>query len=564
MAAEELPIFRHKPISAEQIRLLVLKSRVHGPHIMCEILHCDRENDREYVALSYSWGPQDGTEFITVDGCRLNVSSHLKGALKHLQQDDKDVVYWIDQVCIDQANDEEKSEQVYMMQSIYERASHVEVWLGRSNHKSDLIMMFFEALTELKDGLGRQDPITPWDEKYGLARLSEAFEEFCERDYWKRLWVIQEYALGKDVVIRCGRLQISQWVLDNAIDILNRAFTASANSFVSGILARRARYQTEEPREPLFVVMFSSLVLETDYNQVRASDARDRVFALMGLCGDIEQFVMFPDYSASTAIVYQILARRFLEQGHIDNLAYCQFPHALPDDGLPTWAPDWSMYIRGCLKGHKLSFHASAGRVQSKFPPSIDLKVMTLEGTFIDTISELGSEWDPNWLEDLDLDAALRYLKDIWRLRSLSPRLRDSSTLFDCTRLAIADQCRFKDEDFPEWLDIDWPSALTPLANDDQLEAEFYSLIHRERYTPLLKNLHSRRPFISESGWVGLAPWHGKPGDKVVIFLGGSSAYTIRAKDATTYTVVGETYVQGIMYGEFMAGEVQIESFNLV
>lgn len=158
----------------------------------------------------------------------------------------------------------------------------------------------------------------------------------------------------------------------------------------------------------------------------------------------------------------------------------------------------------------------------------------------------------------------LRYLTDIWRFRTLSQRLREASTLFDCARLAMADRCGLKDEGFPYLLGAMWPDAVASLTRGDQLEAELYNLRHAGRYMDLIKRLHSRRPFISESGWVALAPLHGRQGDKIVIFLGGKAAYIVRARNASTYTVIGEAYVHGIMYGEFMTNDVQVELFNLI
>ncbi|KAF2108985.1 heterokaryon incompatibility protein-domain-containing protein, partial [Lophiotrema nucula] len=128
------------------IRLLRLKSRAHSPYITCEILHCNIENDYDYIALSYAWGPEGENECILVDGCLCTISAHLTGALQHLQKDDEDCLYWIDQLCINQADDEEKSDQVYRMGSIYERAQCVVVWLGKPDDDSDLLMVFFGIL----------------------------------------------------------------------------------------------------------------------------------------------------------------------------------------------------------------------------------------------------------------------------------------------------------------------------------------------------------------------------------------------------------------------------------
>lgn len=635
MSVDSRPRFQHKPLPANMIRLLRLKSRKHSPDIECEILHCEREDDYKYIALSYCWGREGENEDILVNGSRCTVSARLKEALQYLQNEKDDNLYWIDQLCINQEDDEEKSEQVGEMASIYEQAQGTVAWLGKSDDDLDLLLILFGILAEQevkveelpavsslqivanrleaynkqketavedssaisilqqvvekwKTVFKQQDFMSPWDEERILARLSSAFDDFCGRDYWKRTWVLQEFALATYTVVCCGPLQIPHWALQAAWEVIwrvqerfdlekgsigqlaKRAFTAPTMSFVSGILTRRQRYQedceNDEDPDSLFLVMACNLVMEGDYNQVQVSDARDLVFALMGLCSDSNEFPEFPDYSMSTAKVYEILARRFLEQGNIDNLAHCQFPQHLDGESLPTWAPDWSMNIRCTIMGHESEFEASGPRTQSDrtFTENPNPKSVTLEGVVVNDIAELGGEWDPDWLKDLDVDAALEYLKDIWRLRSLSSGFRENSTLFDCARWAIADYDRYADEDFPENFEVKWPEAFASLTDDKELETVFCNLIDSEIYANLLKRLHSRRPFISESGWVGLAPSHGMKGDRIVIFLGGQAAYIIRATDASTYTIVGEAYVHGIMYGEFMTDDVKVECFDLV
>ena len=233
---------------------------------------------------------------------------------------------------------------------------------------------------------------------------------------WKRTWVLQEFALATYTVVCCGPLHVPHWALQAAWEVIWRVqdrfdlekgsigqlakhdFAASTMSFVSGILTRRQRYQedyeNDEDPASLFHVMVCNLVMEGDYNQVQASDARDLVFALMGLCSDIDEFPEFPDYSLGVAKVYEILARRFLEQGNIDNLAHCQFPHHLDGESLPIWTPDWSMNIRCTIMGHESEFEASGTRTQSDrtLTENLNSKSFTLQGVFVDDIAELGSE----------------------------------------------------------------------------------------------------------------------------------------------------------------------------
>jgi hypothetical protein len=72
-----------------------------------------------------------------------------------------------------------------------------------------------------------------------------------------------------------------------------------------------------------------------------------------------------------------------------------------------------------------------------------------------------------------------------------------------------------------------------------------------------------RRPFISIKGYVGLAPDHAQKGDVIVIFFGGKIPYVLRKNDKGTYYFVGESYVHGIMYGEFMRNKLNSIDFIL-
>lgn len=61
-----------------------------------------------------------------------------------------------------------------------------------------------------------------------------------------------------------------------------------------------------------------------------------------------------------------------------------------------------------------------------------------------------------------------------------------------------------------------------------------------------------RRFFITEKGYMGLAPAGVQTGDKVVILFGSHVPFILRGREAGDYEVVGETYVSGIMKGEVM------------
>ena len=211
-----------------------------------------------------------------------------------------------------------------------------------------------------------------------------------------------------------------------------------------------------------------------------------------------------------------------------------------------------------------------------------DANTVTPWGVMVDRIKQVGDVWDPDWLAKLDGRAALAYIREVESLCAASPRYsaarkRDGDVDVEVLRTAIADRYSYREEErHPELLGGYWAAVehMEALASGTDLLAVSGTLVEdaigwqAPWFTFCLKNLHSRRPFLSDTGYVGLAPMGALPGARVVIFLGGRAAYVIRqaaaeAKAAETWVLVGGCYVHGIMYGELMDGTPEIREFSL-
>jgi len=86
-----------------------------------------------YEALSYVWGPfnsPDDPDLIQLNDCGFEVTTNLWRALYALRHETKDRVLWIDAICINQGDLEERSSQVQLMRDVYRKARSVVVWLG--------------------------------------------------------------------------------------------------------------------------------------------------------------------------------------------------------------------------------------------------------------------------------------------------------------------------------------------------------------------------------------------------------------------------------------------------
>jgi hypothetical protein len=139
--------------------------------------------------------------------------------------------YWIDQLCIDQSNIDERNQQVSMMASVYSSAySGLVIWLGVGSVASDWAMDIiqqppprpehvldiapFRAVRSVDDL--KANEIYPL---YALAVIAQS-------GYWRRLWIIQEIVLGTRPRVRFGNKEITLKQLDTFLDACNRVVYA--------------------------------------------------------------------------------------------------------------------------------------------------------------------------------------------------------------------------------------------------------------------------------------------------------------------------------------------------
>jgi hypothetical protein len=96
-----------------------------GPVIQGEIFQAWLDQPEDiipYEALSYTWGFQEFTDGIEVNGQVLGITSNLYLALQHLRFPNQDRILWVDAVSIDQGNLKERGHQVQQMGHIYQQA----------------------------------------------------------------------------------------------------------------------------------------------------------------------------------------------------------------------------------------------------------------------------------------------------------------------------------------------------------------------------------------------------------------------------------------------------------
>jgi hypothetical protein len=81
---------------------------------------------------------------ITCNGSSLQVTSNLHDALQYLRPIDGERIMWIDAVCINQTNPQERTAQVGIMKNIYSKSDHVVIWLGKDTDDDETAFAILE------------------------------------------------------------------------------------------------------------------------------------------------------------------------------------------------------------------------------------------------------------------------------------------------------------------------------------------------------------------------------------------------------------------------------------
>jgi hypothetical protein len=110
----------------------------------------------KFDALSYAWGLRGNTE-VLCSGRVITIGPNCEAALRRLRSRTRKCALFIDAICIDQSNKQEKEAQIKLMGNIYLSARRVLIWLGHGSDKTDLafkemrLLYRFRRLLETKD-----------------------------------------------------------------------------------------------------------------------------------------------------------------------------------------------------------------------------------------------------------------------------------------------------------------------------------------------------------------------------------------------------------------------------
>jgi len=563
--------YQYLPLKVDEIRLLCLLPGSFSADVRV-LLDCELFSDSNipiFEALSYTWGSAENPVSISVassddnpsNDTDLLVTSNLAAALPYLRYEDRARILWIDAICVNQQDLNERSQQVQRMGDIYSLAERVVVWLGPNENNSTMAMSILQSLskkievdwlsiTMSSTGSGELD--TEWAELSKPLPYSDiemkAIYDFLSRPWFGRLWIWQEVRLANPkAILLCGSDSILYHAFRKSVCCV---YLKQKNTASLGKLEVKFRERL------VLVFLLCAQGIELPFQQLvrctdrcLCTDPRDRVYALLNLIQKSERGIgIKPDYQSTCAEIYQDVVLRLIEYTkQLDILRSCEMkPKTL---SLPSWVADWST-----PNISKLAMQGNASGASTAIVQYLGNGVLRLVGVHAATVNNvkqlpLGDSYDehqetlrtvPN-TEILEedyisggkmLEAYTRtFCTDIFAEGSVPPPLGHPSLAISKIYLKAVSTSPEKEAAEARSM----PGAL-------------------EYYDASWKCSKGRSFFVTEQGYMGFGPKMSMEGDQVCVFPGCSIPLLLRPVAQGQYEIVGECFVLGLMMGEALLG----------
>lgn len=581
-------------VSQDEIRLLVLCPGAKNDPVSCFLKHakCTNGGLPSYETISYVWGDQQLRSTIFVNDTAVDVPASSQAVLHQFRHPNEDRTLWLDSVCIDQTNLEERSHQVGLMGRIYAHSTLNLIWLGEDEGATERALLSLQAiLSDMREETNNFETVrkTLFVDS-GLSRFSpsgitEPFEvepllDYFSSPWFSRVWTAQEACLSLKSVCYRGQFRIPfEHVVRVATWILHKRFyIPSALPNHQGIinLGYIADYADHEYGFFRFFPEGGSSMLNILFclRQRVASEPKDHVFGVLGL---LEKYLrqdlptmLVPNYELSMAEIYQNATRFAVEQaGDLQALLYVSHRSYDQDTAkISSWCPRWDKKPEDDKDpvSFRMSEYSASGQrsmVLRPMEPS-NSHILEVAGMTLDEIGETTSVFREtgegfNVLHIIEAARpwadAVAVAKDQTAASILASVLRAGrSNKFrrnDIENTWIADpqEPSTSYSAFKRLVDEsdEAPPSLLSLADDTpsyvKTAAEFWHV--------LCMSCLQRRLFKTTSNRIGLGPESMQPEDLIVILYGCNMPAVLRRceSDDTSYMFVGLAYVYGVMDG---------------
>jgi hypothetical protein len=300
----------------EDFRLLVVQPGIPSDPVKCKIVAASfaPTSPYKYEALSYTWGNEAPTQPISiisfhrapgerfslsnVSSAPLYIGPNLHAAICALRRPESDIILWIDTICIDQLNSQERQSQVPIIPRIFHHAANVCVWLGPENDAHDAAGVFGLIRAMLDLAALERLLVDPQKRGHWTALIN-----LMKNRWFSRRWVLQEISWARNATVHYGVEKIDWADFSTAVDL----FKVKEDRVTALLLPTTARMEATPLAnlEPVFTLIPTTrhlfrktsdgkvinklLSLETlvsSFRDFMTTDPRDVIYALLSIAKD--------------------------------------------------------------------------------------------------------------------------------------------------------------------------------------------------------------------------------------------------------------------------------------
>lgn len=299
-SSQGFPNFKYEPLDLSSkrpsIRLAILQPGTKGSTVRITLAQTAFADRPRYEALSYTWGPPGVVKGIELNGIRVDVRENLWSALVHLRDARQERGLWIDAICINQADIEERNHQVKLMAYIFARAEEVLVWLGPMKPETRLEPKTTSRLYEISQILPNRQREQEMEDTAWAEQEQQELVRLCRQPYWKRVWIVQEIGAATKLKVHWGSKKES-W--DKFVERIRQVSTTSVDMALKLADQREGRHGDSFLLANLMEVCQDSL----------CEEPRDKIYGFIGIAHDCQDDSLPVDYSKSLFELYEDVIR---------------------------------------------------------------------------------------------------------------------------------------------------------------------------------------------------------------------------------------------------------------
>ncbi|KAK5656935.1 hypothetical protein OQA88_3457 [Cercophora sp. LCS_1] len=371
----------------------------------------------------YRYSPLTGTQspirLLQLHKDQDNNALPLLQALRERTSFTQDDWIWIDSICINQDDEDERAMQVQLMGRIYQTSKRTVVWLGDDESRPtgralDILKTLAEGCMHPQSG---SQELLDWGQQ---PDVWEDLARFFQHPWWTRAWTLQEFVLPPAPDFHCGDRTLGHHTFRKAMaSLFSLSEFGIGGGSVWGVAWRRRRVRNlfAEPEIQGELGLIALLAFTGNY---RCKDPRDRIYSLLGLARERDRAIFGPpDYGArnTAEAAYSKLVMNFvLGFGSLDIICFAQLfrPQETRNAGTrhwPSWVPDWRVQVQplvvplmvsqpsqthiGSLRPLpwpetnaivSLSNYAASGALKSVIRFNIPARILTCRGVRLDVI----------------------------------------------------------------------------------------------------------------------------------------------------------------------------------